>query len=356
MWLAAAGWTTFSDMGGPAHDVDDDLAALEGRHVVSDLARYVSYRVSRRIGAGGMAVAFFALRNGPDGQCPVVLKIIRPDFVRSFGATSALTVQKEAVALGRLNERVPPTPFVVRLIDTGRQRVRHGSEESDLPWIALEFVHGGALGTTLDQRVEHSIRVTGHAFGPARAARAVRCLVSGLEAVHEAGVIHRDVKPSNVLCSGTGPEELFRLADFGVSRPTGMAATFGGILVGTPGYAAPEQAALDLRRIGPWTDVFGLATVIFFLLTGENYFQLDSPGNALLAVRDAQRKSVLGAEALAPELRKRAGACARIDEILGRATAARASDRPQSAAEFGGLLLPHLDLEEVVARSQRAGR
>ena len=62
---------------------------------------------------GGMSLAFFALRVAPDGETPVVLKILRPQMIRGTDRAALLAVQKEAVALGRLNERLPPTPFVV---------------------------------------------------------------------------------------------------------------------------------------------------------------------------------------------------------------------------------------------------
>src|SRR5690606_4025774 len=109
-----------------------------------------------------------------------------------------------------------------------------------VPWIALEYVHGGSEGTTLSQRVLHAIRHTSHAFDPHRAASLVEALGGGLCAVHEVGVIHRDIKPDNVLCCGFGDEEIFKIADFGVARPAGLTATFGGLVVGTLGYAAPE--------------------------------------------------------------------------------------------------------------------
>lgn len=335
---------------------DDYLTEMVGGDIVSERSPGVRYRVSRLVGAGGMAVAFFALRFAPDGECASVLKVVRPDFVRSFGATAALTVQKEAVALGRLNEHVPPSPFVVRLLDTGCCELSVSGQVLELPWIALEYVHGGAAGTTLDERVAHSIRNSGSAFDVQRATVALRCLVGGLSAVHTAGVIHRDIKPSNVLCSGTGMNEVFKLADFGVARPTGMAATFGGILVGTPGYASPEQAALDVRRVGAWSDVFSLACVIYFMLTGEDYFVLDAPADALLVAREPARRSISESEALCPELRARPEIVKRIDRVLARATAPRPADRPQSAAEVGTLLAPLFQLEDPTLTRHRPTR
>src|SRR5262245_42036513 len=84
----------------------------------------VKLRIERRLGEGGTAVAYFATRFGPDGASPVVVKVILPTVIAQAGETARMVVQKEAVALGRLNERVPPSPFVVRLLDIGELEYR----------------------------------------------------------------------------------------------------------------------------------------------------------------------------------------------------------------------------------------
>jgi serine/threonine protein kinase len=231
---------------------------------------------------------------------------------------------------------------VVRLLDAGRGWVPVEGSPIALPWLALEFVNGGAAGTTLHDRVAHSIRSAGCAFDVRRTKRALHCLVEGLDAVHGAGVVHRDIKPNNILCSGSGSDEIFKLADFGIARPHDMAATFGGILVGTPGYASPEQAALDARRVGPWSDVFSLACVVYFMLTGEDYFRADAAPDVLLAVHDKNRRSVAESDSLCTELRKDGVRSTRVDRALANATAAHPRDRPQSAADLGSLLEPLL--------------
>jgi serine/threonine protein kinase len=220
-------------------------------------------------------VAFLADRVTAEGQCRAVVKILRPAMAYD-PALSSLVVQKEVVALQRLNDQVPPSPFVVRLLDTGEVTLERGNEVLRLPWIAIEYVHGGVEGTTLAKRVRCSIDRTGFAFDRARAARLVGCLTRALIMVHKAEVIHRDVKPDNVLCCGYGDDEIFKVADFGLARPSGLPGTFSAIaaIVGTQGYAPPEQ--LDLRdpgAIGPSTDVFALAATIFSALTGQPYFR-----------------------------------------------------------------------------------
>lgn len=321
---------------------DQSLESLAGTSIASNVSPSVTYRIERVLGAGGMAVAFFASRLASDGQTPVVVKILRPDVVREVGAAAALMVTKEAVALGRLNERIPPTPFVVRLIDTGEVRATQGSATVNLPWLAIEHVHGGPEGTTLEERVEHSLRHTRHAFDAARAANAIDSLAQGLTAIHEVNVIHRDLKPGNVLCCGFGDDEIFKIADFGIARPGGMAATFGGIVIGTPGYAPPEQFLLDLANVGLWSDLFALGAVIYYVLTGEQYFQVRHPGEAAALAQSSARRRLLDAAGLCRELRDRPSACEAIDGALARATAVDPKQRPQSATALAAMVVPHV--------------
>src|SRR5688572_1249292 len=282
---------------------------LSGRMIASEFQPDVTYRLERQIGEGGMGTAFLALRQAPDGVSPVVIKMVRSGFgTGPADAAAGMVVLKEAVALGRLNERVPPTPFVVRLVDTGAAFM-HGPDRPPTPWLAVEYVHGGIEGTTLEDRVAYSIDRTGFAFEANRAAHLVRCLAAGMIAIHGVGVIHRDLTPGNILCCGFGEAEIFKISDFGIARPQGLAQTFGGVPVGTVGYAAPEQTMPDAIGVGTYTDVFTLACVIFFALTGNHYFDASTPIQAMAMIRDRRRPSISDAKHLAPEIRQRAEAC-----------------------------------------------
>jgi serine/threonine protein kinase len=332
---------------------DDDLACLLGHDVPSQIRPDVSYRIGRTLGRGGMAIAFLAARAAPEGQAPVVLKIMRPSVVRASGEQAALLVRKEAVALGRLNERVPPTPFVVRLVDAGAMHAQRAGQHLELPWLALEYVHGGVYGTNLSERVAHSVETTGFAFDPQRASRAIECLAAGLAAVHEVGVVHRDLKPDNVLCCGFGDDEIFKLADFGIARPKGVLATLAGFRVGTPGYAAPELLGTDDTPIGPYTDVFALGATIFGLLTGEPYFRTASPADEYLLPRQPGRRSVREVATTCPDLLASEHACRAIDHALALSTAVRPEDRPQSGEALAAMLLPWLRIERRAGRQSR---
>ncbi|NUO53093.1 MAG: serine/threonine protein kinase [Polyangiaceae bacterium] len=324
---------------------DDDLEFLLGAELASDTAPDTVYRILSRVGEGAMGVAFFAMRVAPEGECGVVVKILKPWFVQQWGKTAELIVTKEAVALGRLNERVPPTPFVVRLIDAGSYPIPSRGITVRVPWLVVEYVHGGVEGTTLSQRVLHSVRSTGHAFDGQRAANLVEALGHGLSAVHEVGVVHRDIKPDNVLCCGFGEDEIFKIADFGVARPTGMAATFGGFIVGTLGYAAPELATMDAKAVGAWSDVFSMASVIYFVLTGADYFDVKTPSDALVTALGNKRRSIRESPWLSPELRSNSEACRAIDFALAVGTAGKTEIRPTRADALAMMIAPWLRSE-----------
>jgi serine/threonine protein kinase len=315
--------------------------AFVGELIGSEYHASVSYRLERIVGHGGMAIAYLATRLAPDGQTPVVVKLTRPNVVIAMHATASMVVQKEAVALGRLNERVPPTPFVVRLLDTGAAPLM-GPRGPLLPWLALEYVHGGVEGTTLVERLHYSCYNTGYAFDSQRAAHLTRCLASGLGAAHGVEVIHRDLTPRNVLCCGFGENEIFKISDFGIAKPTGLHATFGDGAPGTPGYAAPEQSIPGAVPVGTYTDVFSLACLLYFVLTGESYFDSSSPVNALMSMKNPARRSVLEGRWLSPELRARPDACAALDRALARSTSEQPRERPEMAQEFAASIVPWL--------------
>ena len=315
---------------------------LIGQTIWSETQRGVGYRVERLLGQGGTARAYFAVRLAPGGHSPVVLKVILPKIVRESGETALLVIRKEAVALGRLNERMPPTPHVVRFVDTGVLPFSYGYQVLHLPWLALEYVNGGTEGTALDERVLFSVRATGYAFDPDRAARTVDALAHGLEEIHAVDVVHRDLTPSNVLCCGSGDTEIFKISDFGIARTVGLSATFGNVMLGTPGYVAPEQSLAKNVPIGSHTDVFSFAAVVFCMLTGEHYFRARTTVDAYQEVQRVERRSLAEAAALCPELRDKPSAVSALDLALARATSADIGLRPKSARAFAEGILPWL--------------
>lgn len=315
---------------------DVDLLKLSGTLLPSPSQPDVSYRLEELIGQGAHGVVFLALQRLPHGLAPVVVKLLRPRAVRELQELAGTAINKEVAALKRLSERVPPTPFVVQFLDSGTFRLEQSA--LDLPWVAVEYIHGGLDGSTLRSRVERSLARTGAAFDLARAESAIQCISAGVTAIHEVGVVHRDVTPGNVLCCGFGETEVFKIADFGLARVS-SASTFGSVLLGTPGYCAPEQSFPDDVGVGPHTDVFGLACTIYFLLTGQAYFSAPSIPEMLVAVQSPERPSLLEARGLSPEIRQRRALGLELDRELSRATRADPRERQASAEELSSALL-----------------
>jgi hypothetical protein len=180
----------------------------------------------------------------------------------------------------------------------------------------------------------------------------VLALAKGMDEIHAVGVVHRDAHPGNVLCCGAGETELFKISDFGIARPMGVSATFGNVSIGTPGYIAPEQCD-DGSEAGPLSDLFSLAAIVFYVLTGENLFEGRSAAAAAASAKANQRRSLLEIPTLAFELREREAACQALDLALARATSATPKERPQNGRLFAESLLPWLSSEPNSARPSR---
>lgn len=338
-------------MGAAIKDVD--LVKLAGTRLASPSAPGVSYVLEELIGQGAHGVVFLASRELPQGNAPAVVKLLRPRAVRELADLAGTAINKEVASLKRLSERVPPTPFVVQFLDSGTLRLE--DRTLDLPWIALEYVHGGLEGTTLRARVERSLSRTGAAFDLARAHSAIKCISAGVTAIHEVGVVHRDVTPGNVLCCGFGETELFKISDFGLARVSSV-STFGSVLLGTPGYCAPEQSFPDDVGVGAYSDVFSLACTIYFLLSGEPYFNAQSIPEMLVLVQSPARRSILEARGAPSELRQNRALGLELDRQLSRATRADPRQRPQSADELASALLALLTTTSAQAVASSALR
>lgn len=198
------------------------------------------YRTLVRLGAGGMGVVYLARSAG--GTLAAV-KVIRAEHAADPGFRARF--RREAEAAARITG-----PWVVPVL---------GADTEDRePWLATAFVPGPSLAEVVG---------AGGAL-PTTTVRALGSrLAEALVAVHEAGLIHRDVKPGNVLLALDGP----RLIDFGIARHEGATAlTTTGAVIGTPGYLAPEQASAG--PLGPPCDVFSLGCVLVYAATGRRPF------------------------------------------------------------------------------------
>jgi len=223
------------------------------------------FRIVEKLGEGGMGIVFKA-EDPADGSF-VALKVLRQGPKASDHPTVRRFI-REGRMLGALD-----SPYVTRLIDAG--------VDGNRSYLALEFVDG----TNLGDRVRKEGKIT-----ESLALEFISDAARGLAAAHAAGMIHRDVKPDNMLLvsgtENTGPR--LKVTDFGLARsvlPTeSMELTRAGTAVGTPLYMAPEQFGSE--PVDARVDVYALAATLFFMLTGKPPFQAD--GLAALARAIAQ--------------------------------------------------------------------
>ncbi|MCQ6552067.1 bifunctional serine/threonine-protein kinase/ABC transporter substrate-binding protein [Streptomyces sp. C10-9-1] len=218
----------------------------------SDPASIAGHRLLGRLGAGGMGVVHLARSAG---GALVALKVVHAEFAQDGGFRERF--RREVDTLRRVR-----SPWVVPFVAA--------DPDAPAPWLATAFVAGPSLEEA----------VAAHGPLPPASARALgRRLAEALRDVHAAGLVHRDVKPANVLLALDGP----RLIDFGIARePEDTALTATGLVVGTPGFLAPEQVQGGGRdAIGPPSDVFALGCVLAYAQTGRPPFGT-GPVDALL--------------------------------------------------------------------------
>ncbi|UQA34093.1 DUF4328 domain-containing protein [Streptomyces sp. HNA39] len=218
----------------------------------ADPARIGPYRLLARLGEGGMGTVYLAVGGGGER---VALKSIRYGFTEDPDFRVRFAREIEAASL-------------VRAGGIAQVVAAEPGADGQRPWVATEFVPGLPL-----QRL-----VATQGPLPAASAGALAAgLARALEAVHAAGLVHRDVKPSNILLTVEGP----RLIDFGVAKlvdaSTGGGLTRTGASVGSPGYMSPEQVLG--RALTPASDVFGLGGVLVFAATGRLPFPVPDSTN-----------------------------------------------------------------------------
>jgi Protein kinase domain len=267
---------------------------------LSDGDEFAGYRIEQRLGRGGMGILYLAVEPGLERR--VALKLIAPEaaadnvFARRFAEESRIAAAIEH-------------PNVVPIYAAG--------EEDGVPWIAMRYVAGSDLG----RRIARERRLA-----PPAAVELIGQVGNGLDAIHAAGLVHRDVKPANVLLSGDPGAEHAYITDFGVARnvATQSGLTQTGRFVGTLDYVAPEQisgGSIDARA-----DVYALGCLLFKLLTGEVPYPREGEAARLYAhLHDPPPAASL----YAPEVPKA------LDDVVVRALAKEPGERYPSAGDLG---------------------
>src|SRR3954471_14009873 len=223
-----------------------DLAARMEGHSLGARTRTPGIRVRPLIGGGGMARFYLASREGDDE--PLVVKILRREVLSN--TTALQRFMEEYALVQRLESR-----HVARIFD-------HGNS-GEYAYLVMEFFEGGDLNK----------RLSGAALDPGEAMRIFRELMFALGDIHEKGILHRDLKPQNLMFREDGT---LAILDFGIAKQIDATTdrTNAGEILGTPRYMSPEQVqgrVLDLR-----TDIYSAGVLLYQMLTGGHLFGGDS--------------------------------------------------------------------------------
>ncbi|MES2125162.1 MAG: protein kinase [Gemmatimonadota bacterium] len=262
------------------------------------------YTIERELGQGGMATVYLARDIKHDRQ--VAIKVLREDLSASLGAGRFLREIKIAAQLQH--------PHILPLLDSGDA---DGS---------LFFVMPYIKGQSLRERLEREGELPVH-----EAVRLITEVVDALVEAHEHGVVHRDIKPDNVMLSGRHA----LVTDFGVAKAISEATgrntiTTLGVAVGTPTYMSPEQAAAD-PHVDHRSDIYSVGVMAYEMLSGRPPFTGSTPQQVLAAhVTEAPDSVAKRRPAISPA----------IEAVVMRCLAKRPADRFQTAAELHAALEP----------------
>jgi hypothetical protein len=286
------------------------------------------YRLDAEIGRGGMSTVYRAFDTVLER--PVAIKLMHRDIAADSDQLERF--RREARSVAQLNH-----PHVVTVIDAGEEPAPNGGEldpthphgPSETPYIVLEYVDGHTLKDVIRREAPLEIaQAIAYAIEIARA----------LGAAHEHQIVHRDVKPHNVLISEEGGA---KITDFGIARTlTEEGLTMAGRVLGTTDYVSPEQALG--QPVTGQSDVYSLGVVLFEMLTGDVPFHGSSP--VAVAMKHV-REDIPDVQRLRPELS--AATAAVVDRAVSKDLTRRYPDAASMVA----------DLEEVLAvEASRAGQ
>jgi serine/threonine protein kinase len=256
------------------------------------------YRIVSEIGRGAMGTVYRAL--DPVLERTVAIKTLNPDLPEDLVLEMKARFVREAKSAGRLNH-----PNIVTVYDAG--------VADDVAYIAMEYLEGQSLQQLMNSGAPLSFDQIAHI---------VAQVAEGLDYAGRFGIVHRDVKPANIMVSPAG---VAKITDFGVAHVPASSMTQGGRILGSPKYIAPEQ--LLEQPIDPRADIFSLGIVLYEMLVGKTPFE--QPDQDVVALLD-----LIAKEPAPPPSRQRPGLPAGLDAIMERALAKQPADRFQHAGEL----------------------
>ena len=274
-----------------------------GEGLLSSGARIGAYEVSKRIGSGGMGTVYLCKAVE---SCPVPIgKIVAVKVLRSSDADERRRFERESRYLQTLQH-----PGIVRVLDTG--------EDHQRLYLVMPLIEGKRLDDLVGPKLEKLPED-----------KAIDWMVQALEALHVAhlaGILHRDVKPGNLMLDKDGH---IRLLDFGLASAPDYESrlTRDGDVVGTPAYMAPEQAAGRREEISRRSDIYGMGACLYELLTGRQPYESDNAMATLRAIID---------EPLVPPSKLRPGLSRDLETVVLVSMAKDPRDRYRTAEEMAG--------------------
>jgi serine/threonine-protein kinase len=274
------------------------------------------YTLGERIAVGGMGQVYLATDDRLGRR--VAVKVLSPAFAESPDFIERF--RREALTAARLSH-----PNIAQVYDYGVDGASH--------FIVMEYAEGSDLA--------HLIREHGR-LTPSDAVRVAEQVCAALATAHRSGVVHRDVKPGNVIVR---PDGTVKVTDFGIARALGQASlTDTGTVMGTAAYVAPEQARGEATT--PSSDLYSLGILLFQMLTGAVPFEGDTP--VAVAIRHLDEPVPLPSSRVAD-------LPANLDEVVARATAKSPADRFPDADAMAAALRVHEPLADAATRALPSG-
>lgn len=284
-----------------------ELPSIEGTFIGN-------YQVMRLVGSGAFGDVYFG--KNPAIDKTVAIKVLAPEMARNAEVVARFNA--EARAVDRIQH-----PNIVQVYD-------YGQLADGRYYIVMEFLNGQSLTELIEEKAPFPLR---------EALEILRQIASGLEAAHRSNVVHRDLKPDNIVVLQDDDGQVrVKILDFGIAKMLDgniddAAKTSAGVILGTPLYMAPEQASGSSAEIGPATDIYALGVIAYRMISGQFPIDGDNPREVLYKqVTELPRSLAKVTRGLSP----------RICEVVHKALEKSPKKRYSSALQF------IQDLEEAI--------
>jgi serine/threonine protein kinase len=301
--VITAGQTEFK-VSMPCQDPGPATKTLVRPAQAETLPQFPGYRVEKKVAQGGMGTVYLAFREEGGGK--IALKVIQPEATRINKHLINLFLREVKVSLSLRH------PNVVEFLEDGFS--------DGVFYFAMEFCESGSAAELMER--------SGGKLDFALAGRITVQALAGLGYAHSRDVVHRDLKPHNILLQGQGPSLQAKLADFGIAKDFSMAGMSGMTASGSGGgtlYFMPKEQLRDFRKTRPVSDVFSMGASLYNMLTSQPVYDFESVADPCIAILKDKVVPIRKREARLPDATA---------AVIDKAVAPDMSRRFQTAAEF----------------------